>query len=224
MITKKTNCFVLPKKNENNDRVIEYLKRRALDESTIQSCIDAGILYEDIRHNCVFVGKDENNVPRFATLRSSNPDSLFIGDVPGSNKAYSFHLPFNESDSLFIFESAIDTLSFYELCGRSKGKDNYLSVSGVYHPKKETAIMPAAVTHALLLLPQTRNVFICYDNDHVGIQAAKALESLLSERYHVRIFLPEQAKDFNDMLHAKKGIPKTTTTRTSKQIKEETTI
>ena len=93
-------------------------------------CIDKGILYEDYRHNCCFVGFDTQGVPRYAMLRSSDPASTFLREVEGSDKRYSFSLPPQErSNTLYLFESAIDCLSFAELqrMGGNDWKiDNYL--------------------------------------------------------------------------------------------------
>ena len=90
---KEPKPFVLPKCHSDNKRVIQYLMQRGLSEETIQMCIDKGILYEDYRHNCCFVGFDTQGVPRYAMLRSSDPASTFLREVEGSDKRYSFRLP-----------------------------------------------------------------------------------------------------------------------------------
>lgn len=83
---KEPKPFVLPKCHSDNKRVIQYLMQRGLSEETIQMCIDKGILYEDYRHNCCFVGFDTQGVPRYAMLRSSDPCSTFLRDADGSDK------------------------------------------------------------------------------------------------------------------------------------------
>ena len=60
---KEPKPFALPKCHSVNKRVIQYLMQRGLSEETIQMCIDKGILYEDYRHNCCFVGFDPQGVP-----------------------------------------------------------------------------------------------------------------------------------------------------------------
>lgn len=62
--------FTLPAPYENNDRVRTYLTGRGLSMDLLRMCIDAGLIYEDMRHNCVFVGFDRKKVPRYAMLRS----------------------------------------------------------------------------------------------------------------------------------------------------------
>ena len=126
---KEPKPFSLPKRHSNNNRILQYLKQRGISEETIQMCIAKGILYEDYRHNCCFVGKDENGKPRYAMIRSSSPYHTFLMDVEGSDKAYSFQIGTPTSKELFLFESAIDLLSYYELTASKQ--NNYLSVSGV---------------------------------------------------------------------------------------------
>ena len=60
--------FTLPALYENNDRVRTYLTGRGLSMDLLRMCIDAGLIYEDMRHNCVFVGFDRKKVPRYAML------------------------------------------------------------------------------------------------------------------------------------------------------------
>ena len=109
-------------------------------------CIDKGILYEDYRHNCCFVGFDPQGVPRYAMLRSSDPASTFLREVEGSDKRYSFSAPHSGSETLFVFESAIDCLSFIELQRMEnplRKPDNYLSLSGVYRLRSGKAAFAA---------------------------------------------------------------------------------
>ena len=78
----------------------------------IENCIRAGTLYESKEHhNCVFVGKDENNKARFASLRGTA--SHFKLDISGSDKRYGFHIPAEIKDCslLEVFESPIDAMS-----------------------------------------------------------------------------------------------------------------
>ena len=70
--------FTLPALYENNDRVRTYLTGRGLSMDLLRMCIDAGLIYEDMRHNCCFVGFDPQGVPRYAMLRSSDPASTFL--------------------------------------------------------------------------------------------------------------------------------------------------
>ena len=136
-------------------------------------------------------------------------------------KAYSFQIGTPTSKKLFLFESAIDLLSYYEL---SANKHNsYLSVSGVYQPnKKDTAYtIPAAVTKFLTQNPHIKTIHICFDNDNAGCKAANALYKQLSPKYEAFIEPPTQGKDYNDQLLYERGLPKTFKTRITKNHNKE---
>ena len=138
--------FVLPAPHENNDRVAAYLTGRGLSEDLLNMYFNMGLVYEDRRHNCVFVGFDKDTVPRYAMLRSSDPSSTFLREVEGSDKRYSFSAPHSGSETLFVFESAIDCLSFIELQRMEnplRRPDNYLSLSGVYRLRSGKAAFAA---------------------------------------------------------------------------------
>lgn len=218
---KEPKPFSLPKRHSNNNRILQYLKQRGISEETIQMCIAKGILYEDYRHNCCFVGKDENGKPRYAMIRSSSPYHAFVMDVEGSDKAYSFQIGTPTSKELFLFESAIDLLSYYELTASKQ--NNYLSVSGVYQPKKkDTAYtIPTAVINFLTQNPQIKTIHICFDNDNAGCKAANALYKQLSPKYEVFVEPPTRGKDYNDQLLYERGLPKTFKTRITRNHNKE---
>ena len=70
----------------------------------------------------------------------------FLREVEGSDKRYSFSAPHSGSETLFVFESAIDCLSFIELQRMEnplRKPDNYLSLSGVYRLRSGKAAFAA---------------------------------------------------------------------------------
>ena len=228
----KPTEFVMPAPHENNDRVAAYLTGRGLSEDLLNMYFNMGLVYEDRRHNCVFVGFDKDNVPRYAMLRSSDPSSTFLREVEGSDKRYSFRLPLQEhSHRLFLFESAIDCLSFAELQRMASDDwkpDNYLSLSGVYQPKKELSEtpLPIALVQFLQDNPHINHIVLCLDNDEAGIKAAMAICALLPKRYTTELLPPEVGKDYNEQLMAAKNITSHIRTRGAKSalrhFKEET--
>lgn len=214
--------FILPKSFKNNDRVIDYLMRRGIGLPLLRFCINTGRLYEDERHNCCFVGFDPQGAPRYAMLRSSDPASTFLREVEGSDKRYSFSLPPQTSScKLFLFESAIDCLSFAELQRMDSADckpDNYLSLSGVYQPRKELAEtpLPIALTQFLKDNPWISHVALCLDNDEAGMKAAMTISALLSEKYTTELLPPEVGKDYNDQLMYRKKLVMNIKTRGAK--------
>lgn len=134
----KPKVLLLPKANRCATHAVEYLHRRGIDYDLIDFCISTGRLYEsNPYHNVVFVGQDRSGKPRYANLRGIGSD--FIGDANGSDKHYSFGIPAAvESDTLNLFESAIDLLSYgtmQKLDGKDWRHENLLSLAGVYKPK-----------------------------------------------------------------------------------------
>lgn len=207
----------MPAPHENNDRVAAYLTGRGLSEDLLNMYFNMGLVYEDRRHNCVFVGFDKDNVPRYAMLRSSDPSSTFLREVEGSDKRYSFSAPHSGSKTLFVFESAIDCLSFIELQRMEnplRKPDNYLSLSGVYRPRNgEAADLPAALNEYLLRNGGIRHIALCLDNDDAGVKAAMAICAAMPEGYTTELLPPEVGKDYNEQLILRKHIKTPVKTR-----------
>ncbi len=207
--------FTLPKPAENNKRVYAYLRSRGISDGVIRYCIDKGFLYQDETHgNCVFVGYDNEDNPRYAGLRSTGYKS-FKGDAPGSNKAYSFRLCNNDSDTVHLFEAPIDLLSYatyMELKGYDFKKTNLLALSGVALPRGDgNTSLPGAIETLLEGRGHIRRFSIHFDNDTTGVAAANALGSLLlSKGYETSISkVPEECgKDMNDYLNSILAVPR----------------
>lgn len=210
----KEKVLLLPQANRNAAAAIEYLRRRGIDRALIDFCISTGRLYESYPyHNAVFVGQDRNGTPRYANLRGIGSD--FIGDANGSDKHYSFGIPAAvRSDTLNLFESAIDLLSYgtmQKLDGKDWRIENLLSLAGVYKPKAkiEESSLPAALVQYLADYPHIRKVVLQLDNDPAGRIAAATIQTLLTKRYAVtaEIRPPAQGKDYNDCLCMRLGLP-----------------
>jgi hypothetical protein len=183
----KPRAFALPERNVNDNRVIGYLTKRKIASSVIADCIQRGMLYEDARHNCVFVGYDSKQTPRYAALRGAYGD--FKGEVTGSDKRYSFLLPpVNPNCQLAaVFESPIDVLSHKTLRPESDGWR--LSLGG-------TAL--TALIQFLTLHPDVRWLEVCTDNDDAGNACFEQIKSLKS--VHAMRCKPHRGKDWNDSL------------------------
>lgn len=201
--TKERVPFILPKHNANNDRVIAYLAARGIDRDLIDSCIAADRLYEDERHNCVFVGVDQDDTPKYAMLRSSSMKSTFLREVLGSDKRYAFSiLSDSGADKLYVFESAIELLSYLTLQQMQDAdisNSSYLALCGVYGVK-EMRRLPLALAEILRRDPEIHSIHLCLDNDAAGREATKALTEVLQKDYAVYDRPPEQGKDYNEQL------------------------
>ena len=202
----------LPKKSEKSRKVLEYLASRGIDKDIVSECIDNDLIYEDLpNHNVVFVGYDKNNTPRYAGIRATN-NSRFMKDAYGSHKGFSFKLDsVNGSDSVHVFESAIDLLSYATLQkmeDKEWYEDNLLSLAGVYQPSKklDDSKVPLALNYYLNQHPEINKIYIHLDNDSAGRIATMALKTILPSKYKVIDDPPKIGKDFNDFLCATKGI------------------
>ncbi len=206
----KPKVLLLPPANPNTSRVRAYLRSRGIDSDLIDFCIQTGRLYESTpHHNAVFIGLDKYNKPRYANLRGLGTD--FIGDASGSDKRFSFSIPAPGSDTVHLFESAIDLLSYATLVKMNGGnwnREHLVSLAGVYKPKEELqeSSMPLALKRYLSEYPNIRFITLRLDNDATGGRAAKALVSMLSARYEVSV-QPPYGKDYNDYLCMRLGLP-----------------
>lgn len=198
--------LLLPPKNKDGDKVLQYLFGRGIDYQLIQDCIADGTIFESADyHNAVFIGKDESGIPKYAALRSTI-GSNFKNDASGSDKRYSFRLLATKlCTSVHLFEAAIDLLSYatYLKCeGKDYKSENLLSLSGVYQPKKEIkdSKIPIALTTYLAANPQVNTIFLHLDNDKTGRLCTAALKELLQKDYEIVDDPPPVGKDFNDFL------------------------
>ena len=182
--------FRLPEKEENNDRIIRYLtENRGIEKNLVEKWISSGDIYEEKKHhNVVFVGRDADGIPRYAHCRGTG-EIKYRGDVAGSDKSCGFSHR-GTDNQLFVFEAAIDLLSFIQLFPKDWKKRSYLSLGG---------ISGVALMAFLSERPQITSVFLCLDNDQAGNEACEKLAGEISERYSV-IRLKPSRKDWNEIL------------------------
>ena len=182
--------FRLPEKNEDNEKIMKYLtEKREIEKTLVEDWIDRGDIYEEKKHhNVIFVGRDADGIPRYAHCRGTG-EIKYRGDVTGSDKSYGFSYR-GTDNQLFVFEAAIDLLSFIQLFPKDWKKRSYLSLGGV-----------SSVTLMTFLSerPQITSVFLCLDNDQAGNEACEKLAGEISEGYSV-IRLKPYKKDWNEIL------------------------
>ena len=196
----KTREFKLPEANSNMHRVYAYLiKQRFIAPEVITHFAKQHTLYEDKEHhNAVFVGVDENGVPRQASKRSTNSyGNSFRITCQGSDTRYSF-AHFGESKRLYVFEAPIDMMSFLTLYPNDWQKHSCIAMNGVY----ENAVLAALKNHSNL-----SEVILCVDNDEGGIEAVDRLKDILTENGYTDVKrLAPKFKDWNEVLKAKNGV------------------
>ena len=91
-VERQRPSFELPPKFPTSTRVEAYLRCRGISQAVIDHCLQADILYESLPyHNCVFVGRDADGVPKYAALRGTYTyGKQFKAEATGSDKRFGF--------------------------------------------------------------------------------------------------------------------------------------
>ena len=189
-------AFRLPLRNVTNANILNYLtQERKLSPSLVNFFIAAGDIYEDAaHHNVVFVGRDADGHPRYASSRGIR--EKFRQDAAGAEKSFGFAHRGTDKQ-LMVFEAPIDLLSFIELFPKNWQQHNYLSLGGV---------SAKALQQFLSERPDMERVFLCLDADKAGEDACKRLAALLPDTVSVTRIQPTR-KDWNEVLVHRAEIP-----------------
>ena len=137
-------------KEERRTRSHRLIVRGAVFESIVPEAKNMTD-EEAAHHNAVFVGRDEDGVPRYAHQRGTAGN--FRLDVKGSDKAFNFCYR-GEGERLFVFEAPIDLLSFLCLFKKDWQKQSYLALGGV----GDKALMCFLSDR-----PNIKTVYLCLD-------------------------------------------------------------
>lgn len=190
--------FRLPNPALNNDRVTRYLLGRGVSLLTIRYCIERKILYESAEyHNCVFLDKDPQGMPKYAALRGIyDYGKPFKREAPGSQKQYGFCIPpMQPGTTVAVFEAAIDAMAEMTLCGDAADKYR-LSLGGVSSSGKE----PLALQEFLRQHPEISTIELRLDNDAKGRMASVGIRKIYADRYTVHDLPPDiENGDYADM-------------------------
>ena len=189
-------AFRLPLRNVTNANILNYLtQERKLSPSLVNFFIVAGDIYEDAaHHNVVFVGRDADGHPRYASSRGIR--EKFRQDAAGAEKAFGFAHR-GTGKQLLVFEAPIDLLSFIELFPKNWQQHSYLALGGV---------SAKALQQFLSERPDMERVFLCLDADKAGEDACNRLAGLLPDTVSVTRIQPCM-KDWNDVLVHRAEIP-----------------
>ena len=188
-------AFVMPEAHTDMRRVFAYLvKNRKIDREVVSHFAREKLLFEDAQyHNAVFVGVDENDIPRHAHKRSTNSyGKAFRINIEGSDPRHSFH-HIGDNGSLFVFEAPIDMLSYISMNPDQWEESSYVACCGT------TAQPVLSLTERI---PQLRRVYLCMDNDKAGDLASRRIAELLHEKGILTERVSPELKDWNDDLVA----------------------
>ena len=202
-VPQKKKELILPAKARNMKNVFAYLvKTRCINQKIVQEMVDRDMLYQDERNNCVFVSRNENGKSVFATVRGTNTDKKWVGDVSGCDYSHSFFID-NCSRNLIVTESVIDAMSMMDIKeqkGENHQEYNYLSVSGLGKSREALGYHLGKTLYDI--------VFLAFDNDDKGRKIAKEMKKhigSINQDISVSMLIPEAAKDWNEELQKEKG-------------------
>lgn len=195
---KEKKELVLPQKAQTYKNVFAYLKKiRKIEQDVIQYMVKNHMLYQDDKNNCVFVSYKDGK-PAFISKRGTKTYKRFIGDVAGSDYSYGFFIPRMKEGAFrkfIITESVIDALSLMSL---GKKTSDYLSLCSA------TKYRDCLKTHAEKGYDE---IIVALDNDNAGRKASVEIKELLLgfgiPKEKVRIILPKDEKDWNDVVKKK---------------------
>lgn len=187
----------LPEKDNTVKNVYAYLlKTRMIDKEVIDFFLRNGYLYQDVRKNCVWVTRDENGKPNFASLRNTGQKPFRL-DLPGCNYNEGFFIKGTENDVLFATEAIIDMMSAMCIINHDLvPKFNWLSINGTCKIE--------SIFEQLKKNPSIKTLILGFDSDEAGINAALNVKKELNklgwpgEIKNLGSALPE--KDWNEVL------------------------
>lgn len=199
--TKKSE-FKLPEKDINMKRVFAYLlNTRFLDKDVVKSFVEQKTLYQEKEHgNIVFVGTDKEGVPKSACKKSTAEHAKgFRMTVAASDCRYGFCWR-GESSKLYVFEAAIDLMSFITLRNDEWKADSFLALDG---------LSPKPLLQFLEEQKNIHEIFLCLDYDVAGIETYDKLKDILIEKGYVAEKIKREYplyKDWNEQLKAEHGV------------------
>lgn len=193
-----TSGLVLPERNEKYSRLYAYLiNSRCIASEIVTSLVLDKSIYQDVKNNVVFLGRDDVKNVRFACVRGTCSDVPFKKDVYGSDKRFSFSISGEDKTKLYVFESPIDLLSAGTLANVITNnicawrKNSRLSLSGV----SDVALLHYVNTHK-----EVKELHFWLDNDNSGRSASDTLCRKYSELGFITFNHCPRNKDFNEDL------------------------
>lgn len=181
----KKRELLLPEPADNMRKVFAYLcQTRKIDSNIVSKLAKNGLLYQDKRGNAVFVHEDESGKIVGAELQGTSTYQRFKGIAAGTSNSL-FSIKMGEPNKAYIFESAIDLLSFKQLAKPEKIQNCVLVSMAGLKPNSIKALADSGL-----------KMYACVDNDTAGIKFT-ADNGLIPCN---RILTENNVKDFNELL------------------------
>lgn len=177
--------LVLPEKADNMRKVFAYLcKTRGISAEIVSQLAHDKLLYQDVRGNAVFVHKNESGEIVGAEIQGTNSEKRYKGVAQGTSESV-FSVKIGEPKKCYVFESAIDLLSFKQLANPQKIQDSELvSMAGL------------KLNSLKSITEKGVKIYSCVDNDEAGRTFTK-----MNNFTPCRKILEENGvKDYNELL------------------------
>lgn len=183
--SEKKKDLQLPEKADNMRNVFAYLcKTRGISADLVSQLAHEKLLYQDIRGNAVFVHKNESGEIVGAEIQGTNSEKRFKGVAPGTSESV-FAYKIGTPKKCYVFESAIDLLSFKQLANQEKIQNSLLVSMAGLKPNTLKSIAEKGM-----------KIYSCVDNDDPGreFETANGLPSCR------KVLIDNGVKDFNELL------------------------
>ena len=206
----------MPEKNPNEGQLIAYMcKTRKIPKEIVVELINTGLLYQskpmvtatapngEVKRfrgaNAVFVHKDADGNVVGGEIQGLNSFRRYKGVASGTGDSAFMFSPVPARDGIirraYIFESAIDLMSFYKFCDKKKLEGAVLVSMAGLKPTVPKALQAQGV-----------EIFSCVDNDDAGRRFEK--ENGFARPKGVIEQLDNQGfKDWNELLVLKTANP-----------------
>lgn len=196
---------------DNCRRVFAYLcKTRGLDYDMLSALIKKGVIsQEEKTGNVLFKYFDTDGKVIGAEKVGTSTEHKFKGIATGSAGGHGFEVVRGTGEKAFLFESAIDMLSYLQMHSNELDNCRLVSMMGV----KPSIVLDTMLRHNIA----PENVYLCSDNDTAGNEFAQRLQEQYPDMK--RVITPDTYKDWNDML---RGIPKAVEHETEKKEVQQT--
>ena len=177
--------LIMSERADNMKNVFAYLcQTRKIDSKIVEGLVRDGLLYQDKRGNAVFIHKNEDGEIVGAELQGTNTNYRFKGVAEGTSDSL-FSVKIGQPTKAYIFESAIDLLSFKQLANQQKIQNSVLvSMAGLNSNSLKS------------LADNGIKLYSCVDNDDKGIKFTTTNDLTPCNR----ILAENRVKDFNELL------------------------
>ncbi|MCM1166912.1 MAG: DUF3991 and toprim domain-containing protein [Lachnospiraceae bacterium] len=183
--SEKKKDLQLPEKADNMRKVFAYLcKTRGISPDMVSQLAHEKLLYQDVRGNAVFVHKNESGETVGAEIQGTNSEKRFKGVATGTSDSV-FAFKIGEPKKCYVFESAIDLMSFKQLANQEKIQNSLLVSMAGLKPNSLKSIAEKGI-----------KIYSCVDNDEAGreFEIANGLPSCR------KVLVDNGVKDYNELL------------------------